>query len=439
MKSKRAFAVAAVAAATIGLAGCGGGGEAAESTTTADLGEVGGEIQYAWWGGTARNERTQAVIDLYMAQNEDVTVKGTTTDYNAYWEGASVQAAGGNLPCVPQMQNRVMADYSDRGALRPLDDLVEQGVIDVSEIPEGVLDSGRGADGKLYMIPYGAAFGSLMVNQTQVEQAGEDLPENGYDWEWLAEWLTDLTETAGQPSIDLIGANDDQLEGWVRSRGGNLYEDGALGFDREDLVEFWNYSEELREAGVTISAERASELMGVPLEQMPFSQGQQAAFFWPANGLSSAQATIDGVAPGSTLTAYVMPSGEGGPGNALWLSGLSIAEDCDNVATAADFIDFFINDEEAALAYESDNGANTNNANLAALLESPDTPESKKTELELYAYLAESDIAPVVYGKAYQSIFLDALNRYYQQVAFGEMTVEEAADAFIAEAEGTLG
>lgn len=439
MKNTKKWAVAAAVSGMLALSGCaGGGGTAAEPTE--DLGEVGGEIQYAWWGGTGRNEKTQAVIDLYTQANPEVTVKGTTSEYNAYWENASVQAAGGNLPCIPQMQNRVMADYADRGALRPLDDLVESGVIDVSNIPEGVLDSGRGKDGNLYMIPYGAAFGALLVNQTQVEQWGGSIPEDGYDWDELTEWLTSLTEASGAPAIDLFGGNDDQLEAWVRSQGDNLYdEDGGLGFDRDTLVDFWNYSEDLREAGVTVSAERGSELMGVPLEQQPFSQGQQPTFFWPANGLSSAQATIEGIAPGTTLTALVMPSGDAGPGNALWLSGLAISKDCDNVATAASFIDFFVNDEEAALVYASDNGANTNTANLEALLDSPDIPETRKTELRLYSYLAEADIAPVVYGKGYQSVFLDALTRYYQQVAFGELSVEEAADAFIAEAEGTLG
>lgn len=441
MKNTKTWALAAAVIGALALGGCAGGtGGGSNPEPTEDLGEVEGEIQYAWWGGTGRNEKTQAVIDLYTEANPAVTVKGTTSEYNAYWENASVQAAGGNLPCVPQMQNRVMADYADRGALRPLDDLVDSGVIDVSNIPEGVLDSGRGKDGKLYMIPYGAAFGALLVNQTQVEQFGESVPEDGYDWEDLAGWLTDLTKASGTPAIDLFGGNDDQLEAWVRSRGDNLYnEDGGLGFDRDTLVEFWEYSEELREAGVTVSAERGSELMGVPLEQQPFSQGQQPAFFWPANGLSSAQATIEGVAPGTALTAVVMPSGDAGPGNALWLSGLSISKDCENVATAASFIDFFVNDEEAAIVYASDNGANTNTANLEALLDSPDIPETRKTELRLYAYLADADIAPVVYGKGYQSVFLDALTRYYQQIAFGELSVEEAADAFIVEAEGTLG
>ncbi|WJL96906.1 extracellular solute-binding protein [Microbacterium sp. ET2] len=435
----RYLAVATAASATIlGLSACGGGsgGEAAAPEAT---GEVAGEIQYSWWGGPARNEKTQAVIDLYQEANPDVTVNGTTAEFAAYFETASVQAAGDNLPCVPQMQNRLMADYADRGALRPLDDLVENGTIDVSAIPESVLDSGRGSDGQLYMIPYGAAFGSLLVNTTMVEDAGLPLPPEEYDWEWLAGWFGDVTEATGAPATGIVGNQQDVLEAWLRSHDADFYDEGSVGFTAEDVEAFWDYSLDLQENGYSISAERASETTGLPLEQNDFSQGTQATVFWPANGLGTAQATIDQVAPGNVLQAFPLPTGPSGNGSAFWLSGLSISANCDNVATAADFIDFFVNDEEAALVYASDNGANTQTENLQALLDSPDTSEAKRAELELYQTLADAGVAPTVYGTGYATLFQQAVTRYYQQVSFDQLSVEEAAEQFTTEAQDTIG
>ncbi|WP_019178889.1 extracellular solute-binding protein [Microbacterium yannicii] len=429
-------AVAAVAA--LALTACGGGAES-PTADTGELGEVGGEIQYAWWGGPARNDKTQAVIDLYEEATPGATVKGTTSEFAAYFENASVQAAGGSLPCVPQMQNRLMADYADRGALLPLDDLVEDGTIDVSNIPESVLDSARAADGNLYMIPYGAAFGSLLVNVTDVEELGLPLPPEGYDWEWLDEWLSDITEKTGTPATGIVGNQQDVLEAWLRSHGADFYEDGAVGFTEDDVAEFWDYAAGLQERGVSISAERASETTGLPLEQNDFSQGKQATVFWPANGLGTAQATIDQAAPGHELQAFPLPSGSAGNGSAFWLSGLAISAKCDNVATAADFIDFFVNDPDAALVYASDNGANTQTENLKALMDDSATSEAKKSELALYETLADAGVAPTVYGKGYATLFQQAVTRYYQQVSFGELTVEEAAKQFTAEAEGAIG
>ncbi|NLP85265.1 extracellular solute-binding protein [Microbacterium sp. CFH 90308] len=432
----RIAAITAVAlASTLALSACGGGNEAPPSAE----GEIAGEIQYAWWGGPARNDKTEAVIDLYEEATPGVTVKGTTSEFGAYFENASVQAAGGNLPCVPQMQNRLMADYADRGALLPLDDLVESGAIDVSAIPESVLDSGRGSDGKLYMIPYGAAFGSLLVNATDIEALGLPLPPEGYDWEWLADWLTEISEKTGGRATGIVGNQQDVLEAWLRSHDADYYDEGSIGFEAQDVADFWDYAAALQDAGVTISAERASETQGLPLEQNDFSQGTVPTLFWPANGLGTAQATIDQVDPGHELQAFPLPSGPSGNGSAFWLSGLSIAETCENVATAADFIDFFVNDQDAALVYASDNGANTQTDNLQAILDSPDTTAAKKAELSLYQTLADEGVAPSVYSKGYASVFQQAVTRYFQQVSFGEITVEEAAEQFTDEAESAIG
>lgn len=446
MRSARRHTMVAVVAAAVALtAACGGG--SAESDTAPDGSaapqegdsEISGEIQYAWWGGPARNERTQAVIDLFEQAYPEVTVNGTTAEFTSHWENMTVQAAGGNLPCIPQMQNRTMADYGDRGALRPLDDLVESGAIDVSNIPESVLDSGRGADGNLYMIPYGAAFGSLMVNETMVQEIGLELPPDGYDWDWLKQWLLDISAATGQPAMYNVGQHTDLFEAWVRSHGEELYTEDGIGFTAETVLGYWEWVDELEKAGAIDSAERGVETRNAPVEQSDFAQGQRAAHIWPANALGTVQSTIDEVEPGNVLNVYPLPSGPGGPGNALWLSGLAIAKNCDNVPASAAFIDFFVNDPEAALVYASDNGANTSTENLQALLDSPDISDAKKTELELYRTLTDLGVGRTIYGKGYAAIFQQAFTRFYEQLSLQGQDMAEAAQQFHAEAVSTVG
>lgn len=442
---RRLMMVTAVVTSVVLTAACGGpSDEEPESTPNGDATaapevEVGGEIQYSWWGGPARNDRTQAVIDLYMEAFPEVTVNGTTAEFTSHWENMTVQAAGGNLPCVPQMQNRTMADYGDRGALLALDDLVESGAIDVTNIPESVLDSGRGADGNLYMIPYGAAFGSLMVNETAVEELGMELPPDGYDWDWLQQWLLDMSEATGQPAMGNVGQHTDLLEAWVRSNGEELYTEDGIGFTADTVEAYWNWVDELEAAGAIDSAERGVETRGQPVEQSDFAQGTRQAHIWPANALGTVQGAIDQVAPGNVLAVYPLPTGAEGPGNALWLSGLSIAENCDNVDTAASFINFFVNDADAAMAYASDNGANTNTDNLQALLDSADVSDAKKSELVLYQTLTDSGVGRTIYGKGFAAIYQQAFTLYFEQVALQGMDAGDAAEQFYQEAVSTIG
>lgn len=434
---------AAVAVAAVALtAACGGSSDDGNGDSDAVPGadeEASGEIQYAWWGGPARNERTQAVIDLYMDANPNVTVNGTTAEFSTYWENMTVQASGNNLPCVPQMQNRTMADYGDRGALRALDDLVESGAIDISNFPDSVIDSGRGADGNLYMIPYGAAFGSLMVNVTDVEELGFELPPDGYDWDWLKNWLLEISAETGKPEFANMGQQQDLFEAYLRGHGEDFYADGGIGFTPEGAQGYWEFLQELIDAGAMDSAEKGVEDRGIPVEQSDFAQGDRIAHSWPANGLAAAQESIDTVAPGHELAIFPLPSGPEGLGNAFWLSGLAISENCDNVAAAADFIDFFVNDEEAALAFRADNGATTNTANLQTLLEEGDISDAKVAELELYAHMAEEGVAPTIYGTGSAAIFQQAFTRFYEMHAFGNGTIEEAATQFHQEAQNTAG
>src|SRR5450631_3346127 len=115
---------------------------------------ISGEITYAWWGATAfRNEVSQQVISLFQQKYPNVKVDPSIADFNTHFQKLTISAAAGDLPCLPQMQSTALAQFADPKILRPLDDLVESKTIDTTNVPKGVVDTGRGFDGKLYMIP----------------------------------------------------------------------------------------------------------------------------------------------------------------------------------------------------------------------------------------------------------------------------------------------
>src|SRR5579883_1968647 len=147
-------------------------------------GTVAGKITFSWWGTGERNTKTQAVIDLFEKKYPQASIQGVSVgDFNTYWQKLTVEAAARNLPDVPQMQVRYMSAYDTRGALMALDDLIKSGAIDVSGIPKVVLDSGRGPDGKLYMIPTGSATNNWMYNDTLVTNAGLPSPTTLKTWD----------------------------------------------------------------------------------------------------------------------------------------------------------------------------------------------------------------------------------------------------------------
>ncbi|HLN14931.1 MAG TPA: extracellular solute-binding protein, partial [bacterium] len=173
-------------------------------------GPIQGEIGFSWWGTGERSRKTQAVMTLFQQKYPKAQLDGEPVgDFNTYWEKLTVEAAARNMPDVPQMQVRYLTVYATRHALRPLDDLVQSGAIDVSGIPKVAVESGRGRDGKLYMIPTGSATNNWMYNTTMADKAGLPVLRSNMTWEQLQRWLLDAKDKLPSSvyASDLRGAD----------------------------------------------------------------------------------------------------------------------------------------------------------------------------------------------------------------------------------------
>jgi multiple sugar transport system substrate-binding protein len=431
----------AAAATTVAalVAACGGTGSA--NGPQNGKGKVSGAITYSWWGAGERNEKTQAVINLFEKAHPKVTVHGEPTDFTTYFEKRNVEAAAKNLPCVPQMQARQLTEYTSRHALMPLDDMVKSGTIDVSGIPKNVLDTGRGTDGKLYMIPTGAAYDGIMYNSKLAGQSGVGDLHPRYTWQQWSDWLLQASHRLpkGVAAASLDGGVADVFISYVQSQGQQLFDDkGQLGFGKQTLNDYWSMWEKLRKAGATVSAAAAAELGQTAAEdQTPLMQGTAMSANTPGNWLGSAQPLVDAHG-GGTLKIATHPYGSHGLGNVLITSGLSIASNCDNVATAASFLDFFANDEPAAKAFASDNGAVTKTSLLREQESDPNTPAGVRTYLKVYENIVKSGAPAILYPAGYNSVFGDLFNRVYQQISFGKESVAKGVDDFFSQAKSDL-
>jgi multiple sugar transport system substrate-binding protein len=382
---------------------------------------------------------TNAVIDLFEAAHPGTTVEGESTDFQAYMERLNVQASSGNMPCVTQLQGRQLNDYTTKNVLLDLQPMIDSGAIDVSDIPPEVLDTGRGLDGKLYMIPYGAAYDAMTVNRTLAEQSGAGLPAEGYDWAAFGEWLQRAQPNlpADIPAVNLGGKLPNHFIAYVAGRGESLFADRQLGFAEDVLVGYWDMWERLRTAGVTTTPEANAE-EPKQTEQRYVAQGKVLADNLPGNALTPAQKTLDGAHPGQQLVTLPLPSGPAGSGNVLFTSGFSIPTTCDNIPTAAAFVDFWMNDDAGAKAFLSSNGAVTNSRHLQQQLDDPDLPATKRAELELYQRIVAKQPVSVLYPPGYQASFEGAFVRAYESVVFGGTSTRDAAHAFMTEVNAAL-
>jgi multiple sugar transport system substrate-binding protein len=124
--------------------------------------------------------------------------------------------------------------------------------------------------------------------------------------------------------------------------------------------------------------------------------------------------------------------------NVLGTNGISIPADCDEVSTAAGFADFFASDIDAAKAFRSDNGIVANRNAQEALLQDPGTPDGTKRGISTFRELSEAgDLATTTYPAGLSTLTRE-LSRIYQELAFGETTVDAAVDEFFTAADRAL-
>ena len=283
------------------------------------LGPIKGEITFAWFGGQSRVQKTDKILKLYQAQYPGVSVVEQNSDWDAYWNKLTIQASAGNIPCTVMMQNRWLATFADPKILRPLDDLVASGAIDVRGIAKSTLDSSRGPDGKLYQVPSSVFFNGVMYNRTWLQKAGLKEPEPSWNWDDMAQLLKNIKPhiPAGAAAAHNMAMEPDMFVSWVQSHGDKVFNKGKVAFSKKTLMDWFNYWENLRKAGLTDTPDVMVEENGNLIEQSDIANGRAFMTARPPNRLDSHQKVIDAVRPGEQLAVLPAPTGPPAAGG-MW-------------------------------------------------------------------------------------------------------------------------
>jgi multiple sugar transport system substrate-binding protein len=318
----------------------------------------------------------------------------------------------------------------------PLDDLVKSGQIDVSNIPKSVLDTGRGPDGKLYMIPFGVAWNAIAINTAMLQKYGIEPLKSGYTWDDYTAWLQDASTKLPKniKVTDNEGQDEPAFSAYVIANGYKMFgKDGKIGFPKSVLQDYWSQWQGFQKAGYTTSPQQNADEPG-QLEQFDVTLNKVLAEQIAGNAIPGIQAAN----PTSNMSSVPFPSGKAGLGNMFFVSGYSIPKSCNNVSTAAAYIDFWTNDDDAANIFVSDNGAVANSKQLQAQIDNPASP-GVKSVLQQYQSIVAAKVPAQVIPAGYNAVFEQAFTRDFQDVEFGRKSVKDAVDAFFDEANASLG
>ncbi|MEO1016213.1 MAG: ABC transporter substrate-binding protein [Pseudomonadota bacterium] len=412
-----------------------GGASTAALASFGRFAEAAETVRLIWWGNPDRDQRTKEVVDLYMSENPDVTVVPENYAWGDYWQKLATQAAGRNLPDVIQMDYRYIFEYARRGQLAALDQFMGN-ALELQDFDQNQLDSGK-VDGNLYGVSMGANSTTHVYKQASLDELGVELPD---PTTWTNDDFVQMgNELKGKLPEGMffsasMGQNEPRFEVWVRQRGKALYtEDGQLGYELADLVDFFEFWYRMQEEGLTPPADLQAQATG-PMEQTMLVTGHALFDFIHSNQLVATQKLV----PEEINITMVPNQPNGQPGQYLKPSMLlSMAETSPDKEAAAKLLNFFITNPGANDILQIERGV-TGDASIRERL----LGELSPTETKIIDYLniVATSVGPLPPPPPKNAGELDrALRPAWESVAFGQADLEAAATEYYENAERILG
>lgn len=414
------------------LAACGGNQESSGESEGDSGGSDGDQItlRMAWWGDQVRNEYTNEVIALYEEQNPNITVEAEYASWDDYWRKLSPQAAANQLPDIIQMDLKYLTQYAQSNQLADLSPYLEE-QIDVSNISENSINVGRINDG-IYGFNAGVNAVSFQYNPALLEEIGVD-PAELEDWTW--EDYQSFSDQAAEAGVyfDTSMRADSFLEYYLRTNGESLYsEDGSgLGYEDDQLAaDFFRMSQEQVESGGTPPPDVLAQVTG--LEDSPVVKDESAGVFQWSNQFVGTQEATDSEleitappGPGVSDGLFLKPS-------MFW----SVAESSEHKEAAADFIDFYTNSPEANKIILGERGVPVSSEIKEVIKE--DITEAQAKVIEYIEWVEENSSPMAPADPAAAGEVIELMMSLQEEVSYGQITPEEAAERFRSQAESLL-
>ncbi len=382
-------------------------------------------LRFSWWGNDDRAKITQQVIDLFEQSYPTITVKGEpdggTSDH---FQILDTQLAASNAPDIIQFGGN-WPDYQQY--LEPLNSyLGKQLLINTpEEFDQTALIPATASDGNLYAVSLGTNTLVLAYDKTMIEAAGVDLPKDNMTWDELIAYGKELKAKLPDgvaPFVDNSTNQANYLSYFYRQEGTPLWtsDDGGKSYATVDTGKKWlQMWADMRADGLIPDADTTYTYTETGPDSSALVAGKAAIDLVWSNQVAAYQAAMT-----DTLGMTTLPAG-GKPAYAIQMSQyLGINKASQNKEAAALFVNFFVTSPAAGAILQTNRGVPSSPVVRQAI-----AGQATPTDALVYhVYDAVADrTIPQDPNLPNDQEFVNGLNQIGQQVAYGQSSVDKAA------------
>lgn len=420
------------------LGGCKGTTASVSSdsgSTTDSVGTAAGEetksgataLGFAWWGNQPRNEATQKAIDIFNQQNPDLTVSTQFFLWDDYWNKMATSAAGKSLPDVIQMDYSYIKQYTDKGQLLDLTPYIENGMLDVSDIDDNILEMGK-LNGGIYGIASGVNGPALFYNKTLLDNLGIKLEDNMTLDDFIV--IAKKVKAESGYSANLIDLYSLYIDQYTRARDIMIQGQKLGGASAEDYLPYFQLERESVEEGWQLSPDIATAGNSIEQDPMVYGSSPETMSWCKINGSNLLAAYQSAAQEGIEIGMTTVPSENPKKSNYLKPSMLfSISATTRNPEEAVKLLNYLINSSDFYSIMLADRGIPAS-AKIAAEIQTKLSKEDQ-TVTDYVNQVVTPNCSPL--GAPNEDGYneqADLLRKIDQKVQYGEMTPQEAAEEY---------
>ena len=384
------------------------------------------ELRMGWWGNDDRAARTLQVINLFEAAYPEITIIGEPNGgAGDHFQILDTQLAANNAPDIIQFGGN-WPDYEQY--LEPINGyLGQQLLIDTPEtFDQSALIPATAANGNIYAVSLGTNTLVLAYNKTMIEAAGVDLPADNMTWDELMDYGRTLAAALPDgvfPFVDNSTNQANYLSYFYRQQGTPLWtsDDGGKSYATVDSARAWlQMWADMRDEGLIPDADTTYTYTEDGPDSSALVAGDAAMGMVWSNQVAAYQAAMT-----DELGMTTLPVG-GEDSYVIQMSQyLAINANSENKEAAALFVNFFVTTPTAGAILQTNRGIPS-----SPVVRQETAVGASKIDAEIYhIYDAVADrTIPQDPNLPNDQEFVNELELIGQQVAYGQSTVDQAAE-----------
>ncbi|MDU5109909.1 MAG: sugar ABC transporter substrate-binding protein [Clostridium sp.] len=434
-RMKKISALTIAASMALSLVACGN-----QSTEGAEKGNEKTKIKITWWGGQGRHDSTQKVLDLYTQSHPDVEFEAIPSGWDGYFDKLSTQAASGSMPDIVQMDYLYISTYAKNNSIADLQEYIDNGTIDTKNIDDKILNTGK-IDDKMAGIVLSSSLISVGYNPDVLAGAGVKEPTSDWTWNDFVEASVKVSNATGKPSAMAsagVASDTNIFNYWVRQHGKTLFNEKgtALGYEDDSIAaDFFQMWKDMMDKNASPDPDEMAQIVSLGQEAGPIVTGD-GAFNFDWNNYTSRMSKVN-----DKLKIATPPLANDSQDMGLWIKPgmfFSIAETSKVKDECAEFINWFINSEEANDIIMAERGTPVSSEIRNYMV---DSGKMNQQQVEMFQYV---DKATELCGNtpAPDPAGISEINKAFDMAAnsvfYGQATAEDAAKTFREEANAIL-